>query len=250
MAKYPEIKECEYAPHNPNAQVAYTRRYKLSSSSPMSASVLQQPFQYTLYRTSIEKWCPANGSIYCPKCGSNKRPLIKTKADRFTRNDCGACCLLSCWPFCFIPWILPGQNQEYLYCANCKTFLGLYDRQRNCLKPNRLYFASNRNEYRKKREQAVKIAANQTETKQLLENESPPSQSFAATNRAKSGHLTSIIVNGKELPPETVARLEKYKSYGSLVGIDFKALMADTDPIKPQVAKAKEREIQTAPATK
>lgn len=92
-----------------------------------------------LYRTSMEKWRPANGTIYCPQCGVNKRPLLKSRAERYSENQCGAACILSCWPFCFLPFLVPGDNQEYLHCSNCRCFLGLYDRNNNCIKPNKEY---------------------------------------------------------------------------------------------------------------
>ncbi|XP_065370224.1 uncharacterized protein LOC135962302 [Calliphora vicina] len=223
LDKYPEIKECEYCPYNPNAQVIYTRRYKVNTPSTVNTDVLQRPFQRNLYCTSIEKWCPANGSIHCPKCGCNKRPLIKTRAQRFSHNECAACCLLSCWPFCFLPWLLPSQSQECLYCANCKTFLGLYDRNTNCIQPNRLYITVD--------QQAKDVEKDLTKDNKLLANESSPAQSSAGDS-AKSKHLPSIVIDGKELPPDMVAKIQKFKRYGSMAGIDLDALTNPSDSAK------------------
>lgn len=129
-----DIKICN-ACEDDDAKVIYTRRYQVNNSS--SPELPQSPHRRKLYRTSIEKWRPAKGSIYCPKCGVRKPPLIRTRAERYSTNECGAACILGCWPFCFLPCLFPGDNKEYLHCANCKNFLGLYDREFNCVKPNR-----------------------------------------------------------------------------------------------------------------
>ncbi|XP_030387386.1 uncharacterized protein LOC115634001 [Scaptodrosophila lebanonensis] len=89
------------------------------------------------YRASIEKWTPTDGCIYCPSCGCNRRPMIKTNTEVYSSSSCCASCVASCWPFCFLPCLISPENKEYLHCANCKTFLGLYDRENNCIKPNR-----------------------------------------------------------------------------------------------------------------
>ncbi|KAM7343552.1 uncharacterized protein ACRADG_010546 [Cochliomyia hominivorax] len=225
LDKYPEIRECEYCPHNPNAQVVYTRRYKLNTPSIVSKTVLQRPFQRSLYYTSIEKWSPVNGTIHCPKCGCNKRPLIKTRAERFTYSECGTCCLLSCWPFCFLPFLWPTRNFEYLYCANCKTFLGLYDHSTNCIKPNRLYVTiENCDKYDYNQTNGTKVA---TQTLEPTKTPEPP-PSFGGDS-AKSNDLPSIVVDGKEVPPETVQRLQKLKKYSSWAGIDLEGLTSPTN---------------------
>lgn len=235
MEKYPEIKESEYYPRNPNAQVLYTRRYRVNTPSSVSMGALKQPFQHNLYRTSIEKWRPSNGTIYCPKCGCNKRPLIKTRVGRFTYGKCSTCCLLSCWPFCFVPWLFPMRNQEYLYCVNCKTFLGLYDQNLNCIKPNSLYLSTDQGD-----QAEVKTKRNQNYIKdnQVSEIVTPPQSS--AGESVKSKRLPSIVVDGKELPPDTVAKLQKYKKYGSMVGIDLDALT--NPPDSPNSTKRSENE--------
>ncbi|XP_023305621.2 uncharacterized protein LOC111687413 [Lucilia cuprina] len=244
LEKYPEIKECEYCPRNPNAEVVYTRRYRLNTPSTVNEQVLQQPFQRNLYCTSIEKWCPADGTIYCPKCGCNKRPLIKTKAQRFSNNECAACCLLSCWPFCFLPWLLQGPSQDYLHCANCKTFLGLYDRNTNCVQPNRLYITVDPNDQCFVKDD--NSVANEKAEK-LLDNESPPPSS-AGDDSANVKRLPSIVVDGKELSPDVVARLQKFKKYGSLAGIDLDALTNPSDSPNSTKRNGSYRQNQKAPS--
>ncbi|XP_030557939.1 uncharacterized protein LOC115760600 [Drosophila novamexicana] len=89
------------------------------------------------YRSSIERWMPTEGCIYCPSCGLNRRPLIKTSSEFYTSTGCSAACVANCWPFCFLPCLNSGDNREYLHCSNCKSFLGIYDRENNCIRPNR-----------------------------------------------------------------------------------------------------------------
>ncbi|XP_011178880.1 uncharacterized protein LOC105209912 isoform X2 [Zeugodacus cucurbitae] len=132
-----DMSECDLRPDQSNGtSQVYTRRYTVHT--PSSPTYNEKPSR-SLYRTSIEKWRPANGTIYCPKCGANRRPLIRTQTERSSNNSCCAACILGCWPFCFLPFLLPNDNREYLHCSNCKTFLGLYDRANNCVKPNRDY---------------------------------------------------------------------------------------------------------------
>ncbi|KAH8411005.1 hypothetical protein KR222_006066 [Zaprionus bogoriensis] len=89
------------------------------------------------YRSSIERWTPIDGCIYCPSCGSSRRPVIKSSSEFYASTGCGAACVANCWPFCFLPCLAPADNREYLHCSNCKTFLGIYDRENNCIRPNR-----------------------------------------------------------------------------------------------------------------
>ncbi|XP_033252050.1 uncharacterized protein LOC117191242 [Drosophila miranda] len=96
------------------------------------------------YRASIEHWSPLDGVIYCPSCSCNRRPLIKSRTEVITNHGCAASCVISCWPLCFLPCLLPPENREYLYCSNCKTFLGIYDREKNCVKPSREFVPSAR----------------------------------------------------------------------------------------------------------
>ncbi|XP_014101264.3 uncharacterized protein [Bactrocera oleae] len=132
-----DISDCDVRADQSNGTSrVFTRRYTVHT--PSSPTYNEKPSR-SLYRTSIEKWRPANGTIYCPKCGVNRRPLIRTQTERSSNNSCCAACILGCWPFCFLPFLLPNDNKEYLHCSNCKTFLGLYDRSNNCVKPNREY---------------------------------------------------------------------------------------------------------------
>uniref|UniRef100_A0A6P4E3U5 Uncharacterized protein LOC108037790 n=1 Tax=Drosophila rhopaloa TaxID=1041015 RepID=A0A6P4E3U5_DRORH len=52
-------------------------------------------------------------------------------------DKCCASCVVTCWPLCFLPCLLPSDNREYLYCPHCRTFLGIYDRDNNCVKPSK-----------------------------------------------------------------------------------------------------------------
>ncbi|KAL9919357.1 uncharacterized protein ACN427_001345 [Glossina fuscipes fuscipes] len=227
----PEIKHCNHD-NNSETKVIYTRRYKINTppATTLNTHSLRTPAKRNLYRTSIEKWRPANGTIYCPKCGCNKRPLIKTRTERFTYNNCGACCLIGCWPFCFLPCLFPGQNVEYLHCANCKTFLGLYDRDCNCIKPNREY---------------VENKSNAQEND--IDATSPPKQGTLTYTRNGGGaevesmptkeekqHLPSVVIDGKPVPPETLVKLQKLRKYSKIAGIDIDELGIDTEAFPPE----------------
>ncbi|XP_037955158.1 uncharacterized protein LOC119685044 [Teleopsis dalmanni] len=120
----------DQATFNDDTNVIYQRR---------NDNCQRNPNKKFMYRTSMEKWRPGKGNIYCPKCGTNKPPLIKTRTERTSNNTIGAACLFSCWPFCCLPYCCPGNNKEYLHCSNCKNFLGLYDPDHNCIRPNRDY---------------------------------------------------------------------------------------------------------------
>ncbi|KAM8711275.1 hypothetical protein ACLKA7_000418 [Drosophila subpalustris] len=89
------------------------------------------------YRSSIERWTPTDGCIYCPACGCNRRPLLRSSSEFYSSTGCSAACVANCWPFCFLPCLNSADNREYLHCANCKSFLGIYDRENNCIRPNR-----------------------------------------------------------------------------------------------------------------
>ncbi|KAL5285808.1 hypothetical protein ACFFRR_007470 [Megaselia abdita] len=95
-----------------------------------------------LYKTSIEKWRPGIGLIYCPKCGTKHRPLVKSHTEKISTSTVGAACILTCWPFCFFPCLFPSPTKEYLHCPVCDNFLGLYDKDRSCVRPNRQFVDS------------------------------------------------------------------------------------------------------------
>uniref|UniRef100_A0A1B0FQC6 LITAF domain-containing protein n=1 Tax=Glossina morsitans morsitans TaxID=37546 RepID=A0A1B0FQC6_GLOMM len=227
----PEIKQCTHD-NNSETKVIYTRRYKINTppATTLNTHSLRTPAKRNLYRTSIEKWRPANGSIYCPKCGCNKRPLIKTRTERFTYNTCGACCLLGCWPFCFLPCLFPGQNVEYLHCANCKTFLGLYDRDCNCIKPNREYVENKSNS---QENDIDETSPAKQETHTYSKNSGGAEVETMPTTEDKQ-HLPSVVIDGKPVPPETLVKLQKLRKYSKIAGIDIDELGIDTETFPPE----------------
>lgn len=88
------------------------------------------------YRASIERWALAEGRIFCPCCATSRRPLIKA-ATEISNNGCCAAWVVSCWPLCFLPCLMSADNNEYLYCANCRAFLGIYNREKSCVQPSK-----------------------------------------------------------------------------------------------------------------
>ncbi|XP_020801102.1 uncharacterized protein LOC110178330 [Drosophila serrata] len=90
------------------------------------------------FKASITHWAPAEGNIFCPSCGFSQRPLIKT-ASEMTATGAFATCIFACWPLCCLPFL---ESREYLYCSNCRAFLGIYDREKNCVKPSKEFVSS------------------------------------------------------------------------------------------------------------
>ncbi|XP_055838912.1 uncharacterized protein LOC129906942 [Episyrphus balteatus] len=117
---------------SPELKPIYTRKYKITT--PLTP---RSPQKRKMYKTSIEKWRPAKGMIYCPKCGAHKKPIIKSRSEKLSYSTVGAACILTCWPLCFLPCFFQGPSRDYLHCAECHNFLGMYDKQRNCVRPNR-----------------------------------------------------------------------------------------------------------------
>ncbi|KAH8400927.1 hypothetical protein KR009_001826, partial [Drosophila setifemur] len=101
-----------------------------------SRSQKEQRHRKQCYKASIERWAPTEGLIFCPSCGCSRRPMVKA-ASELVNTGCCAACVISCWPLCFLPCLLSPENREYLYCSNCRCFLGIYDRDTNCVKPSR-----------------------------------------------------------------------------------------------------------------
>lgn len=110
--------------------------YKDVPSCPEPNAFPTEQVRQGRYKASIERWVPTDGFIYCPRCGCSRRPLVKA-ASEIGNSGCCAACIVSCWPLCFLPCLLSPDNREYLYCMNCRTFLGIYDRENNCIKPSR-----------------------------------------------------------------------------------------------------------------
>lgn len=220
MQKYQEIREREFCPFNTNNnQLAYTcHDTHTTPTANASMELLRSPIRRAKYITSIENWSPGKDHIYCPKCDKSTKPLTKSRAARFTKNECSACCLVSCWPFWFIPWLISGKNVEYLYCANCKTFLGIYIPTKNCIKPNELYVPTAEDGQCTVKHKHSSGSINEN-LDQIKDNQTNRSD----LNATNMNQLPIITVNGKELPPETVQRIHKYKAYASMLGIDLSA---------------------------
>lgn len=96
----------------------------------------EQAHRRQCYRVSIRRWIPAEGCIFCPCCGCSRRPLIKAASEIMT-SGCCATWVVICWPLCLLPCLLSSDNREYLYCSNCRVFLGIYEREKRCVRPSR-----------------------------------------------------------------------------------------------------------------
>ncbi|XP_059220724.1 uncharacterized protein LOC106089505 [Stomoxys calcitrans] len=186
---FQDIKDSELSSSNTHAQIIYTHRCKIRTPSAATSSLTpfpKTPRKRHFYRISIQKWQPASGSIYCPKCGCHKKPLIETRIERFTQNEWCAKCLFNCWPLCFMPWLLRGHEVQQLHCSKCKAFLGIYNPKSNCLRPNGEFMSPN------------------------------------------AEHQVRLQSDGRELHPDMVARLEGFKRYGRLAGIDLEEILTDS----------------------
>ncbi|XP_016938907.4 uncharacterized protein [Drosophila suzukii] len=83
------------------------------------------------FKDSVNKWCAYEGSLFCPACCYKRRPVVKSASDLNS-----GCCS---WLKCLFPCLSPPDEREYVFCAQCKTFLGIYTRRTNSLKPNQEY---------------------------------------------------------------------------------------------------------------
>ncbi|XP_052898176.1 uncharacterized protein LOC128304961 [Anopheles moucheti] len=82
----------------------------------------------TIYKTTVAQWKPARFRVKCKQCGGRFYPTIRNATSRIS-NGFGAACILSCWPFCFLPALFTTPTKHHLHCSNCNAYLGLYDVQ-------------------------------------------------------------------------------------------------------------------------
>lgn len=108
------------------------KEVKRLSKSDYKAFAAKRIKRRRLYKKSIEKWQPGTGVIFCPKCGTKNEPLAQVRADESSRRKC-------CWPFCCLSCLCPTPEKEYLHCRMCFSFLGVYDRYKWCVRPNKQF---------------------------------------------------------------------------------------------------------------
>ncbi|XP_020798334.1 LOW QUALITY PROTEIN: uncharacterized protein LOC110176347 [Drosophila serrata] len=135
------MKKKGYAPSSlvsGGGEKAYTTTFscQVKDPCPCKCSEKEQAKRKQCYRLSIRRWMPADGCIFCPCCGCQRRPMIKA-ASEIATSKCCAAWIVVCWPFCLLPCLDSSDNREYLYCSNCKAFLGIYDREKRCIRPSR-----------------------------------------------------------------------------------------------------------------
>lgn len=138
---------------------------------------------------------------------------------------------MGCWPFCFLPCLFPVHNLEYLHCANCKTFLGLYDRACNCIKPNRHFVGGCEGSDSSAQEQTNPsdgdngeyVTKESKSTTEVEEAESNQKQDTLHSSKGEE-NLPSIVINGRQLDRETVTKIKKLSRFSTLAGINLKEL--------------------------
>uniref|UniRef100_A0A182MHB4 LITAF domain-containing protein n=1 Tax=Anopheles culicifacies TaxID=139723 RepID=A0A182MHB4_9DIPT len=106
---------------------------RVSQSRPKTKSLHNTK---TVYKTTVAQWKPARFRVKCNECGGRFYPTIRYATSRIS-NGFGAACVLSCWPFCFLPALFTTPTKHHLHCSNCNAYLGLYDVQRDCLQEAR-----------------------------------------------------------------------------------------------------------------
>ncbi|KAH8254815.1 hypothetical protein KR032_012312 [Drosophila birchii] len=131
-----------YAPSSQvsgGGEKSYTTTFACQTKDPCppcKCSEKEQDQRRQCYRLSIRRWMPADGCIFCPCCGCQRRPMIKASSEIATSKCCAAW-IVVCWPFCLLPCLDNSDNREYLYCSNCNAFLGIYDREKRCIRPSK-----------------------------------------------------------------------------------------------------------------
>ncbi|XP_037725482.1 uncharacterized protein LOC119557018 [Drosophila subpulchrella] len=83
------------------------------------------------FKASVNKWRAYEGNLFCPACCYKRRPVVKSASELNS-----GCCS---WLKCLFPCLSRPDERQYLFCAQCKTFLGIYNRGTNSLKPNKEY---------------------------------------------------------------------------------------------------------------
>lgn len=52
---------------------------------------------------------------------------------KVSHSSFGAALIMTCWPFCFFPFLFPAPVQENLHCSICGYFFGSYDHQKQTM---------------------------------------------------------------------------------------------------------------------
>lgn len=158
-----------------------------------------------LYKTSIEKWRPGVGLIFCPKCGKKRRPIVKSHTEKISTSTFGAACILTCWPFCFFPCLFPSPAKEYLHCPVCDNFLGLYEKEKNCIRPNR-QFVENEQEFTDKEEEKPppeeKLPVDKKTDKKKLKEEKKQQEADKKKREEEEKKKKKLEKNQKQQPVE------------------------------------------------
>ncbi|XP_023024470.2 uncharacterized protein, partial [Leptinotarsa decemlineata] len=88
----------------------------------------------SLFKTTVETWKPGPVKVICPKCKINDRPCIRKQRNKVAYTALGAFFILTCWPLCFIPFLMPKGSTVDLFCKHCGNYLGEYNRATGSLK--------------------------------------------------------------------------------------------------------------------
>lgn len=76
---------------------------------------------------------------------------------KVSHSSVGAALIMTCWPFCFFPFLFPAPVQENLHCSICGYYFGSYDHQKQTMNVSK--------ESEKPKAETVKISENFAGTK-------------------------------------------------------------------------------------
>ncbi|CAH1170274.1 unnamed protein product [Phaedon cochleariae] len=99
-----------------------------------SKSIVPPKKRSSIFKTTVESWKPGPVKIICPKCRRKDRPCIRKQRNKVAYSSLGAFCMLTCWPICFLPFLIPNGSVLELFCKHCGTLLGEYDRKTGTIK--------------------------------------------------------------------------------------------------------------------
>nr|CAH7724407.1 unnamed protein product [Callosobruchus chinensis] len=80
------------------------------------------------FRTTVESWNSSTLKVRCPKCNVTDKPCIRKQKNKLATSPVGAFFMNTCWPICFMPFLMPHSSTLDLYCKHCGFFMGEYNR--------------------------------------------------------------------------------------------------------------------------
>ncbi|KAG5892930.1 hypothetical protein JTB14_006244 [Gonioctena quinquepunctata] len=110
--------------------------HKVRKLSKMSTSIHRSvpARKKNIYKTTVETWGSGPFKVICPKCKRKARPCIRKQKNKVAHTCLGAFFMMTCWPICFLPFLLPNAGSVDFFCRHCGTYLGEYNKATGTLK--------------------------------------------------------------------------------------------------------------------